>query len=214
MRALSDRTASSTKEIAGVVNMIQDEIANMVFSIKQGMDQVNSGEALVYMVGESMGKILEASQKSANMTETIEQATGEQANSLDIVTQSISNINTMATKMSNVMLEQQKGLEHMLERVGEVKEIAEITKRSTEEQASGTAMMSKNVELASTKISGINAAAFEQQNVNESIVKASDEITALASRTLSRVDGMTNSLTQLAEEIVSLRKRMGSFKVE
>jgi len=214
MRALSDRTATSTKEIAGVVNMIQDEIANMVFSTKQGLDLARAGEILVYKVGESMGKILEASQKSSNMTQTIEHATGEQANSLDVVTQSISNINTMAAKMSNVMLEQQKGLEHMLERVGEVREIAEITKRSTEEQASGTAMMSKNVELASTKISGINAAAFEQQNVNETIVKAVEEITGLGDKTLKRVNGMTDSLALLAEEIVALRKRMGSFKVQ
>ncbi|NIM45731.1 MAG: hypothetical protein GTO54_08955, partial [Nitrososphaeria archaeon] len=103
-------------------------------------------------------------------------ATGEQANSLDLVTQAMGNIKTMAEKMSSVMLEQQKGAEHLLQRVGEVKEVAEITKRSTEEQANGTAMMSKNVELASTKISGINAAIFEQQTVHDSIVTASEEI--------------------------------------
>jgi methyl-accepting chemotaxis protein len=214
MRALSDRTAGSTKEIARVVNTIQDEIANMVFSINQGMDQVNSGETLVYQVGESMGKILEAAQKSSRMAGTIEQATGEQANSLDLVTQSMSNISTMATKMSNVMSEQQSGLEHMLEKVGEVREIAEITKRSTEEQASGTAMMSKNVELASSKISGINAAAFEQQNVSDTIVHSVDDIASLGSRTLKRVDEMTQSLGLLADEIVALRKKMSSFKVE
>ncbi|NIM45732.1 MAG: hypothetical protein GTO54_08960, partial [Nitrososphaeria archaeon] len=60
MRALSDRTAASTKEIAGVTNTIQEEIAGVMFSIKEGMEMVNAGEALVYKVGESMGAILEA----------------------------------------------------------------------------------------------------------------------------------------------------------
>jgi methyl-accepting chemotaxis protein len=214
MRALSDRTATSTKEIAGVTNTIQEEIAGVMFSIKEGMEMVNAGEALVYKVGESMGAILEAAQKSSVMAETIDHATGEQASSLDLVTQAMGNIKTMADKMSAVMLEQQKGSEHLLERVGEVKEVAEITKRSTEEQASGTAMMSKNVELASTKISGINAAVFEQQTVHDSIVTASEEIRKLGGTSLKHMEEMKVSLSRLSDEIVALRSKMTSFKVE
>jgi methyl-accepting chemotaxis protein len=214
MRALSDRTAASTKEIAGVINTIQGEIAGVMFSIKEGMEMVNAGETLVYKVGESMGAILEAAQKSSVMAETIDHATGEQANSLDLVTQAMSGINTMAAKMSSAMVEQQQGSEHMLERVGEVKEVAEITKRSTEEQASGTAMMSKNVELASTKISGINAATFEQQSVQDTIVAASEDIRKLGGTTLEHMEEMKLSLGKLADEIVALRSSMSSFKVE
>jgi methyl-accepting chemotaxis protein len=214
MRALSDRTATSTKEIAGVINTIQEEIASVKVSIKEGMEMVNASEAFVYKVGESMGAILEAAQKSSVMAETIDHATGEQANSLDLVTQAMSSIKTRADKMSSVMIEQQKGSEHMLERVGEVKEVAEITKRSTEEQASGTAMMSKNVELASTKISGINAAIFEQQSVHDTIVTASEDIKMLGGTTLKHMEEMKVSLSKLADEIVALRSKMSSFKVE
>jgi methyl-accepting chemotaxis protein len=115
--------------------------------------------------------------------------------------------------MSEVMAEQLRGSEHMLERVGEVREITEITKRSTEEQAKGTAMMSKNVELAGTKISGINSAAFEQQNVNEAIVSSVEAIRALGGNTLRNVGEMTISLNRLAEQIDTLQKEMSSFKV-
>jgi methyl-accepting chemotaxis protein len=126
----------------------------------------------------------------------------------------MSNISTMASKMSSIMTEQQKGSEHMLERVGEFKEIAEITKRSTEEQASGTGMMSKNVELASAKISSINTAALEQQSVNDTIVSAIDDIRNLGNTTLQHVDAMNEPLQKLVDEINSLKKAMDSFKVE
>ncbi len=214
MRALSDRTAASTKEIAGIVNTIQDEIEAVISSIKEGMAMVNMGSELVYKVGESMGKILEASQKSSSMAETIEYATNEQAASLDLVTNQMSSISAMASKMSLIMVEQQKGSEHMLERVGEVKEIAEITKRSTEEQAAGTAMMSKNVEFASSKISSINTAAVEQQNVSESIVVSIEDIRNLGSTTLKHVDAMNAPLQRLVDEINLLKKAMSSFMVE
>lgn len=214
MRALSDRTAASTKEIAGVVKTIQEEIRAVVVSIREGMDMVRTGSELVYKVGESMGKILEASRRSSSMAEVIEYATKEQAGSLDLVTNQMSSISSMASKMSTIMLEQREGADHMLERVGEVREIAEITKRSTEEQASGTAMMSKNVELASSKISGINAAAFEQQKVNESIVAAIEDIRNLGKTTLDHVEAMNQPLKKLVDEMNSLKKAMSSFKVE
>jgi methyl-accepting chemotaxis protein len=213
MRALSDRTVASTKDIAGIVKTIQDETQGVVVAIKEGMEMVKSGSALVYTVGECMGVILEAAAKSSTMAKAIESATAEQGTSLDLVTESMSNISTMASRMSEVMAEQLRGSEHMLERVGEVREITEITKRSTEEQAKGTAMMSKNVELAGTKISGINSAAFEQQNVNEAIVSSVEAIRALGGNTLRNVGEMTISLNRLAEQIDTLQKEMSSFKV-
>lgn len=213
MRALSDRTAESTKDIGGVVKTIQAEIKDAVVTIKDGMEMVNKGHELVYKVGESMGQVLEAAQESSRMADTIKHATKEQAGSLDLVTNQMINISSMASNMSSVMAEQQNGSEHMLERVGEVREIAEISKRSTEEQASGTATMSKNVELANSKISDINAATLEQQQVTENIISSLDEIKNLGETILEHVEAMSEPLQTLTDEIHALKKAMDSFKV-
>jgi methyl-accepting chemotaxis protein len=147
------------------------------------------------------------------MADTIEHATREQAGSLDHVTNQMSTISSMASKMSSIMTEQQSGSEHMLERVGEIKEIAEITKRSTEEQASGTAVMSRNVELANSKISDINAATLAQQQVAESVVSSLGGIRNRGESILEHVESMSEPLQQLASEIDALKKAIRSFKV-
>ncbi|MEJ2313364.1 MAG: methyl-accepting chemotaxis protein [Nitrospirota bacterium] len=213
MRALSDRTAASTKEIGGVVRTIQSEIRDAVVTIREGMEMVKEGRGLVHRVGESMGQILDAAHKSSKMADTIEHATREQSASLDLVTKQMSAISSMASKMSSIMTEQQSGSEQMLERVGEVKEIAEVTKRSTEEQASGTAVMSRNIEFANSRISEINGAALDQRSVTEGIVSSLNAIKNRGETVLKHVDSMSEPLENLANELDALKKATGSFKV-
>ncbi len=213
MRQLSDRTASSTKEISSIVRTIQDEIQRVMQSIEEGMKMADRGVGLVNSVGESMGSILNAAQSSSRMAGAIERATEEQVSSLDLVAASMADISMMVSNMANAMAEQMAGSEHMLERVGEVREVAEITKKSTVEQAEGTGMMSKHIENASAKISQISAASYRQMEVNQSIVAAIEDIRALGDNTLRHVNDMTLLLNNLTEEIAQLRKEMGSFKV-
>ena len=213
MRALSDRTATSTKDISGTIGKIQAEIQEVVTSIEEGQKLVVQDSKLVYKVGESMGSILEAASKSARMALAIESVTEEQSIALGLVTSSIGDISTMASKMSEAMDEQQKGSSYLLERVGEVKEIAEITKRSTDEQAGGTGHMSKNIEMASAKISNISFSAQSQQQLHESMVVAVDDISKLASSTMQHVDDMVRSLGKLTDQTSLLSREMGSFRV-
>lgn len=213
MRALSDRTAASTKETAGIVKTIQAEITNAVESIEAGTEMVQKGNALVYKVGEAMGSVLEAAQNSANMTTAIQKKTEQQARGLNQITVSMKTISKMASRMSGAMDEQLKGSGYMLERVGEVKEIAEITKKGTEEQAERTDIMTKNLELANVKMARINHAALNQQSVNDEIILAVEDIRNTSIGTLKDVEAVSLSLKALQEEMNMLKKEMEIFKV-
>ncbi len=213
IRALSDRTAASTKEITGIVSTIQAEIADAVVAIESGMHLVDDGSAHVYKAGESMGSILEAAQKSARMARSIEKATEEQAKGLRQVSVSVDDIRKMVLHTTKGTAEQFKSSEYMLEKVGEVKEVAESTKRGTTEQAAGTNVISKNLELASERVNDISRSAQNQQKVNDGIISYIEQIRNIGLSTLRDVEAVSLSLTTLEEEIDRLRKEMDIFRV-
>jgi methyl-accepting chemotaxis protein len=212
MRALSDRTAGYTKDIGGIVGTVQREIKEIVSSIDAGVEIVEEGSELVYKVGESMSSILESSHEAATMAGNIQRATEEQARSLDYVTDSMVTVNDMTLRMSRTMNEQLTSSNYMKERVGEVKEIADTTKKITDEQVKGTGLISKNFEFASENVESINIAVMGQQRVNDEIISSVDEIRSTSVRTIVDLEGVSVSMNRLQKEIDALRKEMGRFK--
>lgn len=214
IRALSDRTASSTKEITGIVRTIQTEISDAVVSIETGMQMVEEGNTLVYKAGESIGTLLEAAQKSAHMARAIEKATEEQSKGLGQITASVSAIREMVSGVAKSTNEQFKSSEYMLESVREVKEVAESSKKGTEEQATGTKLISKNLELANEQIGEITQSVLNQQMVNEGIISHVEQIRNVGASTLRDVEALSLSLITLQEEIGILKKEMEAFKIK
>ena len=213
MRALSDRTAAYTKEIGGIVVTIQREIHETVESIDVGMKMVKEGSEIVYRVGETMSSILENSHESANMAGNIERATEEQASSLDYIAKEMSNINSMTQNMSGTMEEQSENFNFMVERVGDVKDVAETTRKSAVEQAEGTGLISRNLEVANEKVGGIDRAVFGQQRVNDEILLTFDKIRGAGARTTDDMKAVSVSLDRLRNEFDTLKKEVDRFKV-
>lgn len=213
MRQLSDRTAASTKEIASLVRRIQEDIGEVVSSIEDGMTLAQEGSRLADRAGESMGSIVMVARDSAHMATGIDKATEHQAEELRQIAVTMNAIRSLASQMSVAMKEQQRGSGYMLERVGEVKDIADVTKRGIEEQAAGTRLMSKNIELANEKVSWINRAAINQQSVNDGIISSVEQIRTVGINIVRDVESVSLSLRDLQEEINMLRKEMEAFKV-
>jgi methyl-accepting chemotaxis protein len=213
MRALSDRTAAYTKEIAGIVVTIQREINETVESIDVGMQMVKEGSELVYKVGETMSSILESAYESANMARNIERATEEQAGSLDYVAKETANINSMAQRMASTMEEQLENFNIIVERVGDVKDISESTRKSAVDQAEGVGLISRNLELANDKVDGINMAVFGQQKVNEDIISTVEKIRSTGVRTIEDMKAVSVSLDRLRSEFDALKKEVDRFRV-
>ena len=213
IRALSERTASSTREIGGIVKTIQQDIRDAVFSIDSASAKVEEGNGLVIKVGDALKEILTASEYSTEMTKAIERATEEQSLGLRQVTAAIEDIRKMMHSVAKATSEQDNALSYLLEGVGEVKEVADLSKRGTEEQAIGTRGISKNLELANEKITGINEAVLNHNKLNESIVLAIEQISNIGVSTVKDMEEVSLSLNALFEEIGVLKKEMEVFKI-
>ncbi len=214
IRALSDRTASSTRDIANIIKTIQSEISEAVKSIDSGMKRVNEGGSMVFKVGEALRETLIASEQSADMSRSIERATEEQVKGLKQVALSIENIRRMMEQVAKSTQEQQKGTSHLLESASDVKDAADIVKQGTEEEATSIKMISKNLELADERIKKIGQSTSNQQKMNENVTAAIEQIKVIGTTITRDVEDVSLSLTTLHDEIELLKKEMESFKTD
>ena len=213
IRALSERTASSTREIGGIVKTIQKDIKDAVHSIESANVKVEEGNSMVLKVGDALKDILTAAQHSTEMTKAIERATEEQSLGLRQITSAIEDIRKMMNNIAKSTSEQDNALSYLLEGVGEVKEVADLSKRGTEEQAEGTRGISKNLEFSNDRITKINHAVLNQKKLNEDIIKAMEQINSWGTSTLKEVEEVSRSLNTLFQEIDVLSKEMEVFKI-
>lgn len=213
IRGLSERTASSTREIGGIVKTIQRDIRDAVFSIDSAQTKVEEGNGLVIKVGDALKEILTAAGHSSEMTKAIERATEEQAIGLGQITHAVEDIRKMVTLVAKAIGEQENALSYLLEGVGEVKEVAEIGKRGTEEQALGTRGISRNLELANDRITRIGEAVMNQKKLNEAIMTAMDQIIKIGNTTIKDMEEASESLGALRGEVEVLKRDVEVFKV-
>jgi methyl-accepting chemotaxis protein len=213
IRALSERTASSTREIGGIVKNIQKDIKDTVYSIDEARQKVNEGNGLVIKVGEALREILDASIKSTDMTKAIERATIEQAVGLRQISSAVEDIRKVINSVAKSTKEQENALSYLLEGVGEVKEVAELSKRGAGEQAEGTRLISRNIELANERIQQISANVAAQERLNNEVIAAMEHISSAGAATAHDTDEAAQLLKTLFREIEHLRQEMEIFRI-
>ncbi|TAN41769.1 MAG: methyl-accepting chemotaxis protein [Nitrospirae bacterium] len=212
--ALSDRTASSTREIGGIVKTIQRDIKDAGQSIESAKTRVEDGNTLVLKVGDALKDILNAAEHSTEMTKAIERATEEQSRGLKQITIGIEDIRKMMKGITKSTGEQDRALGFLLESVSEVKDVADLSRRGTEEQAIGTKGISRNLELANERITRINQAVLNQSKLNDTIVDSMDKIGSIGNATIREMEEVSVSLNTLFAEIEILKKEMQGFRLK
>jgi methyl-accepting chemotaxis protein len=96
VRKLAERTASSTREIAGMIEQIQDGTHRAVGSMETGVAQVNEGAALAAKAGESITQIKAGSAQVAGMVDTISAAIREQSAASNDISRHVEKIAQMS----------------------------------------------------------------------------------------------------------------------
>ena len=214
IRGLSERTSSSTREIGGIVKTIQRDIKDAVSTIDSAQEKVNEGNSLVLKVGEALREVLNASIQSTEMTKAIERATEEQSLGLRQITLAVEDIRKMMSSVAKSTKEQDDALSYLLEGSGEVKEVAELSRRDAFEQAEGIKMISRNLELANEKINHINEAVLNQKKLNNNIIDAMEKISAVGASTVHDMKDVSASLKTLDGEIETLKQEIEVFKIK
>lgn len=198
IKALAERTGSSTKEIAELIKAVQDESRNAISVMSQGVDDVEEGVRLGHNAEDALRKIVESAKRSTLMIKAIAQATVEQSKGSKQVTNAISRIAETVQQIAMATAEQAKGSEQIMKSAERMKVITQQVERSTEEQNRGGRQMTEAIENIRDMVEQITQALSSQFRGNERAAAASTQVKTATDRSLD----VSQSLNRLLQDAV------------
>lgn len=214
IHSLSDGTTSSAKDIAAIVKSIRSQVKEAVDAIRGGVKKVDEGKTLIAQSGEAMGEILEAAQKTAQMTTVVEKATTEQAEGLHQIRLDMENIRLTLEQIAKSTEDERRGASRMLDSIDDVRTVAELVRKGTGEHAAGTQVISRNMEESRDMVARIHQAAYDQLAANEAVAGAVEQIKLAGTDAMRDLEEMTRSFGALRKEVEVLQHEMAVFRTK
>src|SRR3972149_6486149 len=172
IKELAEQTASSTKEIAGIVKAFRDDVASAVTSIERSSRGVEDGVALSWEAHSALDMILKSTDQSVDMAKRIEIATREQAKGANLVTDAMRKMGGMVDEIKKPPDEQKKGAEGIVRAAENMSEITSMVKTSTVQQAKESKYTSEIVFDVAQRMKEVVKSIEEQKIAAARIVKA------------------------------------------
>lgn len=214
IRELADRTAASTKEIAGLIGSVQEESRVAVGVMQEEVALVAEGVKLAEDAANALRKILERADQSRSMSRSISNSAAEQTRAIRQVSDAIARISEMTRQIAQATKEQKSGSDQIAQASGKMQELTHFVKKSTSEQAKGSRDISTAVENITIKISMVKRAAGEVQSGSDLIVKAIERIKEIAESNADKAEGLNDSTNVMAGQSDVLTKEIENFKME
>ena len=100
VRKLAERTTKATKEIADMINQIQNDTSDAVIQMKYGTEEVEKGKELARKAGESLKDIINASVSVVDDINQVASASEEQSATADQISKNIESISNVTNESS------------------------------------------------------------------------------------------------------------------
>jgi methyl-accepting chemotaxis protein len=213
IRDLSERTASSTRDIANLIRGVQDEVDNALKATSAGSSLVENGVALSHEAGKALNNILDSASKASSMGKEIAGATREQAAGSENVTRAVERLQSMVGQINAATRQQAQGSDHIMKAVESMREVTKYVRQAMVEQKSGSSMISAAAERMIEMIHEIFQVAAGQSTESEKIVATMQQVRAIADGNRSTVGDMSDAITLLNDAIRSLDNEVRKFRV-
>jgi methyl-accepting chemotaxis protein len=213
IRDLSERTASSTREIANLIRSVQEEVGNALRSMSSGTKLVEDGVSLSHEAGKALNNILDSSTKASGMGKEIAAGTREQTAGSENITRSIDRLQELLSQINGATTQQAQGSDHIMNAVESMREVTKYVRQAMSEQRSGSSMISASAEKMIDMIHEIFQVATNQAAESEKIVATMEQVRALAEGSGSYAAEMGESLTLLSDAIRGLDEEIRRFRV-
>jgi methyl-accepting chemotaxis protein len=213
IRDLSERTASSTRDIANLIRAVQEEVENALKATSAGSSLVENGVALSHEAGKALNNILDSASKASNMGKEIAGATREQAAGSETVTRAVERLQSMVGQINSATRQQAQGSDHIMKAVESMREVTKYVRQAMVEQKSGSSMISAAAERMIEMIHEIFQVAASQSSESEKIVATMQQVRAIADGNRSTASDMSDAITLLNDAIRSLEGEVRKFRV-
>ncbi|HMC21447.1 MAG TPA: methyl-accepting chemotaxis protein [Thermoanaerobaculia bacterium] len=213
IRELSERTASSTREITGLIQAVQSEVRNALVSMSAGSKLVEDGVSLSHEAGKALTNILQSATSASNMGKEIAAATNQQAEGSENVTRAVEQLQGMVKQINAATAQQAQGSQHILKAVEAMREVTHFVRQAMIEQKSGSSMIATSSEQMITMIHEIFQAASNQTIESEKIMNTMEQVRTIAEENRISANEMSDTLTLLSDAIRGLDEEIRKFRV-
>lgn len=213
IKALAERTRTSTREITEVIKGVQNETELAVNAIQTANNSIVEGKTLAERSGEALEKIYSGVQKTTEQMQEIARATLEQSKGSQLIRDATERVSAMVTQIANATREQALGSSQIISATDEMKQLTDQVRNATREQSNVGNFIAASTENISGMISQVKRASEEQSRGSEQISLAVGDIQSSAQINLEATRMMNDSVTNIFTQINVLKKEMSSFKV-
>ena len=213
IRDLSERTASSTRDIANLIRGVQHEVGNANRSMAEGSVLVEKGVSLAHDAGKVLTRILESATKSSEMGKEIANATREQAKGSEAVAGAIERLQEMVRQINSATRQQATGSDHIMRAVETMREVTRYVRQAMVEQKSGSSMISKAAEQMIDMVHEIFEVTANQATESEKIVGTMERVREIAEANRRAAGEMSDSVSSLSDAIRSLDEEVRRFRI-
>ena len=213
IRELAERTSSSTREIAAVINGVQEETRRAVDAISRAEASITEGERRSEHSGTALEKIVNGVQKASIQVREIARATVEQARGSQSIKEAMESVEEMVGHIAGSAREHSRGSDLITTAVERMKDLTSHVRTSTREQSRTSNLIARATEDAAVMIDQIRTASASQGQSSAMISKAVVNIQSATATNSEAVTVMESSIAGLSRQIDLLEKEMSGFKI-
>ncbi len=212
IKALAERTAASTQDIAKLIAAVRKESKDAVTAMSEGLSAVTEGVSRSQNARAALDKVLASSERSAETAALIKKAMAEQSAGIRQVSQASSNVKQMANQIAAATQAQSKGAEMILRAAEDMRDIARRVKTAMVEQSEGGRQIAAAAENVTRQAGQIASASKAQQQGSSRILDAIGRIHE-PRENVKRMEEMTNLLKSLTEQAALLKQELSAMTV-
>jgi methyl-accepting chemotaxis protein len=213
IKELSERTSSSTREIALVIRGVQEETRRAVEAIDQAKNSITDGEVLSQKSGEALAKIVVGVNRASAQVAEIAHTTVEQAKGSQMIREAMEQVSEMVAQIAKATREQGQGGDLIMGAVEHMKGLTSQVLSSTREQNKVGNLIAQSTESITEMIRHIKRACDDQTRGSEEIVCSIDEIEATTAANVEAARVLDDSVYKLFRQTELLKKEMQAFKI-
>lgn len=214
IKELADRTGLSTKEIAAVIQGVQEESRRAMEAITRAGHSIAEGEQLSQQSGAALVKIVAGAQQTSQQMAEIVRATREQTGGSRMIREAMEKVAEMVRQIAVATHQQEKGGEQIMVAAEKMKNLTAQVRSSTRQQSNASGAIARATEEMTAMIGQIKRACDEQSKGSGQIVHAIENIRHSTAVNQEAVGVMDTSVSGLGKQIETLRQEMAVFQIE
>jgi methyl-accepting chemotaxis protein len=214
MRELSDKTADSTKEIAGLISSVQTESRTAVGVVEKGARMVDEGVRLIDDVQSMLEGVRENSERSSEASRAIANTSAEQAIEIKKVMEMAQKMSEMFQYIASAATEQSAGSGQIIRATEEMRELASYATRAMAAQTPRISSIGHASERAQEMAEVILEATREEARGSEEIVSNIQNIRSITDSNADALRSLHQMAQRLSGRVRQLKEGIDRFKVE